>query len=81
MEFDGIELGGAKLYQIYLKNVVIKSALSGMNKKWAKENLKPNDIITLNKKLDIGSKLLKRKVKGGIVLEETEFTIKPRNYY
>lgn len=78
MVFDAIELGGAKLYNLYLKNVKVKSAHAGINKKWAEKNLKPNDIITINKKLDKGSKIIHRKVKGGVILEETEFTIKER---
>lgn len=78
MSFDAIELGGAKLYNLYLKNVKVKSAHAGINKKWAEQNLKPNDIITINKKLDKGSKIIHKKVKGGVILEETEFTIKER---
>lgn len=78
MEFDGFELGGAKLYNIYMKGVKIKSAHAGINKKWADKNLKKNDIITIDKKLGKGSKMLKHKVKGGVILEETEFTIKRR---
>lgn len=78
MEFDGIELGGAKLYNLYLKNVKVKSALAGINKKWAKDNLKPNDIITINKVLGAGSKKMVVKVKGGCVLEDVEFTLKER---
>lgn len=78
-QFDGFELGGAKLYKLYLKNANIKSANAGINSKWAKTNLKKGDIITIDKMLDSGSKLLRKKVKGGIVLEETNYTIKKRN--
>lgn len=78
MEFDGFELAGAKLYNIYLKGVRIKSAHAGIDKKWADANLKPNDIITINKVLGKGAKKIKHKVEGGIVIEESEFTIKKR---
>lgn len=77
-EFDGFELGGAKLYNLYLRGAVVKAGHCGINKKWAEENLKKYDIITVDKVLDKGAKLKKMKVTGGMVLDETEFTIKKR---
>lgn len=78
-EFDGFELGGAKLYNLYLRDVKIKSAHAGVNKKWGELNLQKGDIIEVNKVLDIGSKKMKRKIEGGIILEETNFTLKHRS--
>lgn len=81
--FNSFELGGAKLYQIWLRGAqgeeLFKNALAGINKKWANQNLKKGDIIQINKELGLGSKLLKHKVKGGILIEETTYTIKDRN--
>ena len=76
--FDGIELGGSKLYILYLKNVSVKSAHAGINKKWAQDNLKPNDIITINKVLEAGSKKQTKKITGGMILVDTTVTIKER---
>lgn len=77
-EFDSIEVGGAKLYSLYLKGVKVKSANAGIDNRWAKENLKKGDIITIDKLLGVGSKKNRIKCKGGLVLEETNFTIKHR---
>lgn len=78
IEFDKFELGGAKMYNLYVGGVRKKSAHCGISSKWALENLKETDIITINKKLGVGSKKLHHKVKGGVVIEETEYTIKAR---
>lgn len=78
MTFNSIELGGAKLYRIFLRGELKKIACAGINKKWAKKNLGKNDIITINKKLGVGSKLQQMKVRGGVVLVEKECVINER---
>lgn len=76
--FDAFELGGAKLYNLHLKNAIIKRAHAGINGRWAKDNLKKGDIITINKQLPEGSDISKKKVKGGLVIIESNYTIKER---
>lgn len=76
--FDAFELGGAKLYNLHLKNAIIKRAHAGINARWAKDNLKKGDIITINKQLPEGSDISKKKVKGGLVIIESNYTIKER---
>ena len=76
--FDAFELGGAKLYNLHLKNAIIKRAHAGINGRWAKDNLKKGDIITINKQLPQGSDISKKKVKGGLVIIESNYTIKER---
>lgn len=77
--FDAFELGGAKLYNLHLKNAIIKRAHAGINGKWAKDNLKKGDIIVIDKELGLGSDISKKKVKGGLVIVESNYTIKPRH--
>lgn len=77
-QFDTISIGGSKLYYLTLNNVIVKMGTAGINKKWAKEHLKQEDIIIINNELPVGSKLMQKKVRGGMVLIPTTCKLKRR---
>lgn len=76
--FDSIAISGAKMYCVALNGDIVKIGSAGVMKKWAEQHLTIDDFTIIDNELPLGSKLMRKKVRGGVVLIPSSFKMKRR---